>query len=147
MKPVKKIFLAIVAIITAVSFTSCDDDDYYPYYSQLPDAANAFLSQYFYNYDIVDIDVQGYGTSTTYGVYFDSGAEAYFDYYGNWYYIQAAPGWTIPSGIVPYNIENYVYNYFYPAAGINIAQITNWGYQITLTDWTVLNFDPSGYPL
>lgn len=135
----------VIFTLLAISFTSCDDDDYYDYYDQLPYEANNFIRQYYYYDDVIDIDIEGYGTATTYEVDFASGAQVYFDYYGNWYYVEAGWGDVIPSGIAPYNIENYVYNYFYPY-GINSIYIRNWGYAVTLTDGTSLRFDNAGYP-
>ncbi len=144
MKPYK-LLAAMFLVFSCIAFTGCDDDDEYYYYDQLPDAANAFLNSFFYNDEVDDIDVEGYGTATTYEVEMMSGTEIYFDYYGNWYYIEAPWGYSIPSGIVPYPIESYVYDYY--GAGINTVYIRNWGYRVTTTDNVTINFGPDGYPL
>ncbi len=141
----QRLSMAIVIAVSSIALSSCDDE-YYGYFDQLPNEANRFINE-FYSWDtVIDIDYEGYGTSTIYEVEFASGAVVYFDYYGYWYYVQAGWGDTIPWGIAPYNIERYVNDYYYPA-GINTIYIRNWGYKVTLTDGYVINFSPEGYPI
>ncbi len=133
--------------VSTVSFTSCEDDDYY-YVNirDLPPTAYGFINTFFYNDYVDDIRAWGYGNDTSYAVYFDSGAVVYFDAWGNWYEVDAPFGYTIPYGIAPYQIANYVAAYW-PYEGINSIVVEYFGYSVVLTDGTRLSFDTQGYPL
>lgn len=141
----RNLLLGLMMAVFTVSFTSCDDDDYYYYEDRIPDYANDFLYDYFPYDAIVDIDVYGHGTGTSYEVDLASGAVVYFDYYGYWYYIEMGWGDALPYGVLPRRIENYIAKYCYPHYAIS-AEIQNWGYEIGLSDGYSINFDENGNP-
>lgn len=143
----KKVFFALILAISAVTFSSCDDHDYNLINPKsLPPQALTFINTYFYN-DYVDyVREYGHGNRTTYGVYFDSGAVAYFDAWGAWYEVSAPYGYQLPYGIAPRNIYNYIYAYW-PYEGINTISTDYYGYEVTLTNGYTLQFNTQGYPI
>jgi len=145
----KKLFLALVLIVTSVSLVSCDDEIWDDYYyvdpGDLPYPAISFINSYFYNDYVDNVQGWGYGDNTCYAVYFDSGAVAYFDAWGYWYQVDAPYGFELPAGIVPVPIVNYVY-YYYPYEGVNSIIIDNYGYSVRLTNGVALSFDRYGNP-
>ncbi|MDE6453520.1 MAG: PepSY-like domain-containing protein [Muribaculaceae bacterium] len=141
----KLLFIAIAAVI-AVGFAACsdnDDDDRFIALSQLPGNAQSFISAYFGGADVFKVTTENKSSGTEYKVTFRNGYEVEFDATGSWTDVDAPSGRTVPVGIAPAAIQNYVDTYF-PADGINEISRDYRGYEVELLSGIDLTFNPDG---
>ena len=153
MKTFAKILLSGVLLCGAfIPLVSCDDDhdevETIITVDNLPDAAKTFLSTFFYGVDVQKIEKETVGTVIIYEVDLVNGYEVVFNSDGDWIEVDAPEGKTIPSGIAPEVIENYL-NTNYSGYGINEINKTGMGYNIELTNGQggpgiTLNFNEAG---
>ncbi len=145
MKKIKLIMMLMVGILAFTAW-SCSDDDHdelIPSANQLPSAAQTFLMNYFGDMQITRIELDKEHGQTVYDVKTANGHEVTFDIDGEWIKVEAPGGMSIPYGIAPFNIENYI-NVTYPGAGINEISKTSYGYEVETTNNKDLKFDPAG---
>lgn len=136
-------FLAI-GIVAIMAWSCSDDDNDAPItYDQLPQAAKTFITTYYPSDKIVSVDRDGKNDKTEYDVRFASGHEVEFDGAGQWTDVSAPAQQSVPAGIVPPAIQDYVTTNF-PAYGINEISVEKYGYEIELTNGLDLPFDQSG---
>lgn len=132
-----KIFVASLLLIGSLPFVACSNDDEgvenVITYDELPSAAKNFLSTYFSGVDVSKIEKETTGGVVIYEVELKNNYEIVFNMDGNWIEVDAPSGMTIPSGIAPEVIENYV-NTNYPGYGINEINKTGMGYNVELTN-------------
>ena len=66
-----------------------------------------------------------------------------FNNYGEWIYLDAADGKTLPNGFYPAEIDNYLAQYF-EGQGINEITKVKRGYEVELITSTEILFGPDG---
>lgn len=138
----KFIFISLVTLLTA-TVCACSDDDEPINPIQLPESAQTFLAQYFSGYEVKRVEKEGKHGDTEYKVTFTNGYEVEFDAIGEWTDVDAPDGRTIPDGIAPAVISEYVVNYF-PNDGINEISRDYRGYEVDLVSGVDLTFAPDG---
>lgn len=140
----KKTFSILFIALFAVLTWSCSDDDDTPVPpSDLPTAADTFISTYFSGDKIVRVEREGEHSGAEYDVIFASGYEVEFNAQGAWIDVDAPMGMTIPSGIAPLGIESYIATN-YPTQGINEISVEYYGYEVELLNGIELMFDQQG---
>ena len=139
----KFLSFAFLAIVAAIGFTACNDDDEPIAPIDLPNAAQSFISTYFPNVDIFKVEKDGKHSNTEYSVTFANGYEVEFDAAGEWTDVDAPAGRTIPDGIAPAFVVEYV-NSYAPGDGINeISRDTRY-YEVDLVSGIDLKFTLAG---
>ena len=142
------LFLSFCLLVTgATAFTSCSDDDneitYLISLSELPQDAQTFLATYFPNENAAKVEKQSIGDIIMYQVEMDNGFEIMFNSKGDWQEVDAPDGKTLPVGIAPEAIQNYV-DTNYPDYGINEINKTGNGYNVELVSGPELEFNLLG---
>lgn len=142
MKRIFKSLSVFSLLLFTLGFVSCSNDDDQPKeFTQLPQAAQSFLSTYFMNatYSKIDYD-KG---DMEYKVELSNGYDITFNMDGDWVEVDAPEGMTIPEGIAPTKISDYVSQY-YANYGINDIEVTYMGYNVELTNGLELQFNKDG---
>ena len=139
----KKFLLFALTAILSFGFSACNDDDDIIPAVQLPESSQSFISQFFPDAEVIKVEKKGNHSNTEYTVKFANGCEVEFDSLGEWTDVDAPVGRTIPSGIAPTAIEEYVSNYF-PGNGINEISRDYSGYEVTLVSGVDLTFSLDG---
>ncbi len=143
----KKFFILTLLTIFAVTFaTSCsdDDDDKTIPGVELPGTAKNFIASYFPGDEIIKVERKGDNAGTKYDVKFRSGMEVEFDAIGEWIDVDAPKGRTIPAGIAPQTITEFI-EANYPGSGINEISRDYRGYEVELLNGLDLRFNPEGF--
>lgn len=145
-----KLFFVVVVLFGTITFTSCSDKDddgieTIVTLKDLPLLSQTFLSEYFPGIEINKIEKQTYSNSPAilYEVDLKNGFEVVFDGDGEWMEISAPDGSTIPDGIIPESIQQYVTNN-YPGYGIEEINRTGNGYNVELKGNLRLTFNLIG---
>ncbi len=135
----KKILTIASALVLCAGFTACSDDDEPVAPTQLPEAAKTFIAQYFPGTDVVRTEKDGKGDKTEYSVTISNGYELEFDAVGAWTDVDAPAGQTIPEGIAPEPIVNFI-AVNYSATGINEISRDYRYYEVELVNKIDLTF-------
>ena len=143
-----KLMLAALFLIGSITVTSCsdkDDDEIEQTITvnQLPTQAQDFLSKYFPGISAKSIEKQYISNIVMYDVELSNGYEIMFNSEGVWQEVDAPDNKTLPSGIVPSAIEDYV-NSNYPDYGINEINKTGEGYNVELVSGLEMAFNELG---
>lgn len=140
----KHLTLLLVLLASMATFTSCDDDEGYAIdVRDLPSQAWDFLDYYYYDIPVVEAFYYGSGSDGYYRVNLADGTGIGFDAWGKWYFVSAPWDSSVPAGIIPLRIINFV-GYYYPYEAIVSITITGYGYDIILSNGTELSFDHYG---
>lgn len=140
----KKIFtLSALAIMMVLAFASCSDDEKNIEAGQLPSNAVSFIKAYFPDDTVTVAKQENDGKKAKYEVTLASGYEIEFDHAGEWTDIDAPDGMTVPEGIIPTPITNYVAEH-HPNEGINEISKESYGYKVELTTKVDLHFNKDG---
>jgi len=129
--------------VFGLTLTSCDSKDadvVEP--SELPTAVTSFLNAYYPGQDIMR-SVLTTGKDAKYEIRLRNGHEIDFNTNGEWIDVDAPKGESIPAGIAPVAIVDYIVaNY----SGQNINEISKetFGYDVELTNGVDLEFDKAG---
>lgn len=147
-KTVLKFIAATLLLIGVSSFYSCsgkndDEIENIITFNKLPQAAQSFINEFFEGYTILKIDKETNGNITVYEVYLEGGYQVNFNSAGDWLEVIAPQNQTIPDGIVPAVIQQYL-NQNYPDYGVNEINRTGNGYKIELVTGLDLYFNESG---
>lgn len=136
-----KIYFAALLCMTMQTVSTFAQDVAVPT-TQLPEAAKAFVQQYFpgqvIDYAVLDSDFDG----DAYETCLNNGVEIDFDLAGNWEKVDcnydAVPYELIPSAIANYVNANY--------GGFNIVKIDkeHYGYEVELSNDIELKFTADG---
>ena len=141
------LFATLIALFCFSPLTSCSDKDNevenLVTFNKLPQQAQKFLNTYFNGYEILKIDSETNGSVTVYEVYLEEGYVVVFNNAGNWEEVYAPEGMTIPDGIVPAVIQEYL-NQNYSGYGVNEINRTGSGYKVDLVTGLSLYFNESG---
>ncbi|MCH5222780.1 MAG: PepSY-like domain-containing protein [Muribaculaceae bacterium] len=143
-----KLLLVSLFLVGGLSLTSCSDKDDEELeqtitISQLPSQAQTFLNQYFADVKAKSIEKQYITTIVMYKVELVNDFEIMFNSEGVWQEVDAPDNKTIPTGIAPSAIEEYV-NSNYPDYGINEINKTGEGYNVELISGLEMAFNELG---
>ena len=143
-----KLLLVSLFLVGGLSLTSCSDKDDEELeqtitISQLPSQAQTFLNQYFADVKAKSIEKQYITTIVMYKVELVNDFEIMFNSDGVWQEVDAPDNKTIPTGIAPSAIEEYV-NSNYPDYGINEINKTGEGYNVELISGLEMAFNELG---
>lgn len=140
----KKLYLLlIVGLFACVAWSCSDDDDDKDFNvpeSELPVAAKAFISEFYPADKIVKVTKEYSNGAISYDVKFASGLDIDFDAAGQWTDVDAPKGQTLPLGIVPDQIMDYITQTF-PTLGVNEISRDKFGYEVELVNGRDLYFD------
>lgn len=149
MKKAFEIFSIVLlcAMIGAVVWCCSDDDDDNDEiamgYDQLPEAAKTFISTYYGGVQVSRIEKDIELDGLEFEVYFANGHEVTFNSQGEWTDVDAPFGQSVPAGIVPEAISDYI-SANYPDSGVNEISRLSGGYEVELLDGVELLFDTTG---
>ena len=146
MKKTFRLLPILMMVLTLGVFSSCKDDkdnDEPSSPKNLPTLAKTFINTYFPDVQIRTIDYEKNSQYEDYEVTLANGYNITFDGKGNWTDVDAPSGITIPDGIAPQPIANYVADN-YPNDGINEIEKNSMGYEVELVSGIELNFNPQG---
>lgn len=132
--------LSLILLIPAsLSFIACSDEDKEEgmeaeiTVSDLPAKSQTFLTTYFYGYSATKVVMDTENGVTVYEVDLTDGYEVVFNYKGDWVQVSAPEGKSIPSGIVPEVIQEYL-DANYSGYGVNEINYTGNGYNVELNN-------------
>lgn len=114
--------------------------------SELPKAAQTFLSGHFAGDNIRKAEKEQGRRGMEYEVKLVSGAEVDFMSDGNWKEVKAAKGKAVPSAIVPKAIANYVATNFKGQSIVEISRKRG-GYEVELSNGTELKLTEDAKPM
>lgn len=137
----KKISIALVAF--ALSLSSIASAGTIIKQSELPKAAQTFISKYFPKETVRKVEKDQGRRGEEYEVDFNSGAEIDFKSDGSWKEVKASRGSVVPEGIIPAGIAKTIKaNY----SGKSIIKISGkrGGYEVKLSDGTELRLTEDG---
>ncbi|MDE6331516.1 MAG: PepSY-like domain-containing protein [Muribaculaceae bacterium] len=114
--------------------------------SELPKAAQTFLSKHFPGDNVKKAEKEQGRRGVEYDVDLVSGAEVEFRDNGDWKEVKAARGKVVPAAIIPSAIAKYVATNF---PGQNIVEISRkrGGYEVELSNGTELKLTENAGPL
>ncbi|MDE7116066.1 MAG: PepSY-like domain-containing protein [Muribaculaceae bacterium] len=114
--------------------------------SQLPKAAQTFLTKYFPGDAIKKAKMDQGRRGAEYEVDLSSGAEVEFRDNGDWKKVKAAKGKSVPTAIIPSAISKYVSKNF---AGQSIVEISRkrGGYEVELSNGSELKLTEDAKPM
>ncbi len=141
-KVMKKIILMLMAVL-GLSATAMARDTYAHDASVLPQSAQTMLSSNFKaKVSVVKID-KTLGRIDDYEVILTDGTEISFDRNGNWDNVETSNAKSVPAGLVPEIIRNYVSRNH---SGVHIVGIDkeHHGYDVELSDGIDMKFDKDG---
>ena len=131
-------------LAACVALVACSDDKDEPITAtSLPQQARNFISTYFSDSKMLKAEKDVDDGVVTYDVTFTDGFELEFDADGQWLKVDAPGYQTIPDGIAPQTIADYV-STNYPKAGINEISRVTYGYEVELNNNVELHFDSQG---
>ncbi len=139
----KKLYLLLIVGIFACFAWSCSDDDDNDITvpeSELPMAAKSFISEFYPAEKVVKVKKENSNGVISYDVAFASGLDIDFDAAGQWTDVDAPKGQTLPLGIVPDQIMEYITETF-PTLGVNEISRDKFGYEVELVNGRDLYFD------
>ena len=113
--------------------------------SDLPKAAQTFLSKHFPGDNVRKVEKEQGRRGTEYEVDLVSGAEVDFRDNGDWKEVKAAKGKSVPKAIIPSAISKYVSTNY---AGQSIVEISRkrGGYEVELSNGTELKLTEDAKP-
>lgn len=130
--------------------SSCGGDDWDDYWEEsvdfvnLPTRARAFVGEFYYGADVVRVEREYDDGEVLYEVKFSNGHEVVFAADGTWLEVEAPDGRSIPYGIVPEPIQDFLDSYYYDY-GVNEINRTGFGYEVELTTGLDMRFNRDGY--
>ncbi len=147
-KAMRKWFVLLLMCMSCSTLPSCSDDDndmrdvaVSP--ERLPKVSKDFLSEYYHGVKISSVVIDYDDNVMVYDVDLANGHDVTFGPTGEWVEVDAPEGETIPSGIVPEIIVNYLDEY-YLGYGVNDITKTGLGYEVELVNNLDLVFDSQG---
>lgn len=112
-------------------------------FNKLPEEAQKFYNTYFNGYTILKINKETIGNISIYELYLEDGYVVVFNNAGNWTEVYASENMSIPDGIVPPVIQEYL-DQNYPDYGVNEINKTGTGYKVVLVTGLQLYFNEAG---
>lgn len=137
----------VIVMVCGAFFSSCSDKDeeitYLISLNELPMDAQTFLNDFFPSEKARTVEKQSIGKVIMYNVELDNGYDMLFNEDGLWQEVSAPENKTLPSGIAPEAIEEYVAKN-YPDYGINEINRTGDGYNVEIIGGVRLTFNSLG---
>lgn len=148
MKITTKLMLAALLVAVPTMAWSCSDDDddnrkESITVEQLPQASRTFIADYYPGVSVLRVTKETDHSGSEYDVNLANGHEIEFNAAGEWTDVDAPTGQTVPAGIAPKAIVEYV-TANYPDQGINEISRDRKGYEVDLTSGLDLEFDTNG---
>lgn len=145
MKTLKYLSLMLFMLV-GLGLASCDKDDGLVNTDNLPAAAKSFLSTYYPGVKILYAEKDYDDGHKEYEVDLTNGHSVTFNKDGEWLDVDAPQGQTIPAGIAPEKIVNFIATDF---NGVGINEISrnfrgHIGYEVELVNGVDLNFNIDG---
>lgn len=139
----KKIILALMAVILSVTAANAFIDSYTIDRDKLPDPAKEMLDEYFPKAKISMIKVDRHLLKKTdYDVKLTNGTKIEFSNKGKWSFVDCGKK-ALPDGLVPNTIVKYIQKNFAGVTTVSI-RIRNAGYDIGFDDGTEHRFNLLG---
>lgn len=139
-----KIFGLMMLAVLGLGAMSCSEDDNKEIpAAQLPQDAKSFLSTYYPSVNIVSVKRDNNNGALELDVRLANGHEVSFNADGEWTDVDAPRGESIPAGVAPQAITDYIaLNY----SGMAINEISKdaRGYEVELTNGVDLLFNSDG---
>lgn len=140
-KSITLLFVVIVASVSALVYAGTPVN-----FSDLPKASQTFLNRYFPGVEIRKAEKERGIRALEYEVDLASGAEVDFRSNGDWKEVKAAHGDSVPAGIVPAAIADYVAENFKDECVVEISRERN-GYEIELSNGKELRLTEDANPV
>lgn len=140
-KSITLLFVVIVASVSALVYAGTPVN-----FSDLPKASQTFLNRYFPGVEIRKAEKERGVRAVEYEVDLASGAEVDFRSNGDWKEVKAAHGDSVPAGIVPAAIADYVAENFKDECVVEISRERN-GYEIELSNGKELRLTEDAKPV
>lgn len=140
-KILKPAILALVASVPAMMFAGTPVSQ-----SELPKAAQTFLSKYFPGDNVRKAEKEQGRRGMEFEVDLQSGAEVDFRENGDWKEVKAARGKAVAAGIVPAAIAKYVTTNFKGQSIVEISRKRG-GYEVELSNGTELKLTEDAKPM
>lgn len=141
MKKILTMMLLLIASAPAAIFAGTPINQ-----SELPEAAQEFITKYFPNDQIRKVEKDNDHHGTEYEVEFVSGSEIDFRSDGQWKEVKASRGNAVPSEIVPQAIANYVSANFKGQYIVEISRKRG-GYEIEISNGSELKLTEDAQPM
>lgn len=139
----KKILL-YTYVLGLAALTSCTSETYNNSAETLPLEAQQYLSDYFESaVSVVKVDKNLVGSVEEYEVTLEDGTQLKFNGEGLPIESEAARGATLPSGVVPDSVRNYL-DEQHPGLGVTQIERVRNGYEIKLTNGVEMKFATDG---
>lgn len=137
----RKVFLALALLFAGVTTTLAFTAEEIVTLSQLPQAAQQFLTKHYPNVKLSYAKFDNEIVSKSYDAVLENGTKIEFDSKGDWTQIDTKKG-EVPAAVVPSQIKSYVATNF---KGTKITEIEKEsfkkGYSINLSSGLELKFD------
>lgn len=134
-------FVAIVASVSALVYAGTPVN-----FSDLPKASQTFLNKYFPGVEIRKAEKDRGRRGVEYEVDLVGGAEVDFRSDGEWKEVKSAHGDSVPAGIVPAAIADYVAENFKGECVVEISRERK-GYEIELSNGKELRLTEDAKPV
>lgn len=149
-KKFRFVVLLFASLMMVGTMMACSDDDDNDKdietiitVSNLPQKAQTFISDYYPTAKVLSVKKELDHGVVLYDVDFTNGQEIVFNSDGEWIEVDAPDGQSIPSGIIPAAIEEYL-NTNYQDYGVNDITRTAGGYEVELVSGVDMFFDAQG---
>lgn len=148
-KKFRFVVLLFASLMMVGTMMSCSDDDNNKdietaiTVSNLPQKAQTFITDYYPTAKVLSVTKELDHGVVLYDVDFTDGQEIVFNADGEWVEVDAPDGHSIPSGIIPSAIEEYL-NTNYQNYGVNDITRTADGYEVELVSGVDMFFDAQG---
>ncbi len=136
----KFVFIMTTVLASIFMLQSCDEVKIKE--SQLPDAAQTFIHQYFPDTEVTFAEKERDDKVTKYNVRLADGTEIDFDSDGNWTSVDCEYS-TLPEGILPSKIAEYITTNYPDAKAYKIEKELG-GYEVGITGNHELIFNSDG---
>lgn len=137
----KKLIFVIAVFFTVLNASS--RDNYSHDIDILPDAAKTVLSSNFKS-DVSHIKIgKEFGKIRKYEVILTDGSEISFDKHGNWKDVEVSSAASVPSGLIPSPINNFIIKNQAKAKVTGIEKKT-YGYDVELSNGVDVKFSEKG---
>lgn len=134
----KKVLLLLVCLFTLQTVVRADDDKPIQV-SQLPQAAQTFIKQYFPNSKVALAKMETDWFDKSYDVIFTNGDKLEFDKKGAWTEVNCKHS-VVPVAVIPEAIKKYVTTN-YPNAKVLKIERDKHDYEVKLSDGWEIKFD------
>ncbi|MCH5239308.1 MAG: PepSY-like domain-containing protein [Muribaculaceae bacterium] len=137
MRKIYTLTIALLAFMTFLPLTSCNDDDdekeTVVTEESLPEAAKEFLTKFFPDDKVVKIEEENAGDIIVYEVSLESGFEIVFNSEGEWQQVEAPYYKTVPTGIIPEQVMKTL-SQQYSSYGIKEINTDDQGWKVELSN-------------